>query len=293
MRSVLAGLILLLISSAALGQLSGEVESMGFNNAYRPDCFTPMIIRIKPSAGTTGKYFIQVKQLDLQGDEVTFTRAISITGDESIGEQRFSMYFLPQPSGLPDTQSLRDLQKELKVFLVDKNGKQVASLPMTSTLLNVDPPRGAWGGHRGRHLILSIAGNGSMPAWSEWQDEQNLLGVMEDAYVVQMAVRDLPENPMAYDAVDAVVWDNVDPADLKRGGDEKFRALDTFVRRGGHLIISQSAQWQQYIEFGDLLPVTLQGIDSKKDLQPLHGLSGWNGRKAVTDVKDRQDRLSR
>ena len=285
MRSVLAGLILLLISSAALGQLSGEVESIGFNNAYRPDCFTPMIIRIKPSAGTTGKYFIQVKQLDLQGDEVTFTRAISITGDESIGEQRFSMYFLPQPSGLPDTQSLRDLQKELKVFLVDKNGKQVASLPVTSTLLNVDPPRGAWGGHRGRHLILSIAGNGSMPAWSEWQDEQNLLGVMEDAYVVQMAVRDLPENPMAYDAVDAVVWDNVDPADLKRGGDEKFRALETFVRRGGHLIISQSAQWQQYTEFGDLLPVTLQGIDSKKDLQPLHGLSGWNGRKAVADSK--------
>src|SRR5207248_4552726 len=153
MRCFLAGLILLLISTAGFAQISGEVESVGFNNAYRPDCFTPMIIRIKPTAGAGGLYYIQVKQLDLQGDEVTFTRAISITGDESTGPQRFSMYFLPQPSGLPDTQSLRDLQKELKVFLLNKAGKQVASLPLTSTLLNVDPPRGAFMTRRGRHLI--------------------------------------------------------------------------------------------------------------------------------------------
>jgi hypothetical protein len=284
MRCLSAGLILLLISSAAPGQISGFVESIGFNNAYRPDCFTPMIVQIKPTAGAGGLYYIQVKQYDLQGDEDTFTRAISITGDESTGPQRFSMYFLPTASGLPDTQSLRDLQKELKVFLLNKQGKQVASLPVTATLMNVDPPRGPWGAHRGRHLILSIAGNGSMPAWSEWQDEQSLLGVMEDAYVVQMSVRDLPENPVAYDAVDTVVWDNVDPADLKRGGDDKFRALETFVRRGGHLVICQSAQWQQYMDFGELLPVTLQGIDAKKDLQPLHEMSGWTGTKPATFV---------
>jgi hypothetical protein len=126
-----------------------------------------------------------------------------------------------------------------------------------------------------------------MPAWNEWQDEQNLLGVMEDAYVVQMSVRDLPENPIAYDAVDTIVWDNVDPADLKRGNDYKFRALQDFVRRGGHLVICQSPQWQQYSEFGELLPVDLKGIDSKKDLQPLHGLSGWSGSKYPQDPNSR------
>ena len=285
MRRLLLGLVLLFISNTAFGQISGFVESIGFNNAYRPDCFTPMIVQIKPTAGSGGLYYIQVKQLDLQGDEVTFTREISITGDESSTPQRFAMYFLPTPSGLPDTQSLRDLQKELKVFLVDKNGKQVASLPITSTLLNVDPPRGPWGARRGRHLILSIAGNGSQPAWGEWQDEENLLGVSEDAFIVQMAVRDLPENPIAYDSVDTIVWCNVDPADLKRGDDYKFRALQDFVRRGGHLIICQSPQWQQYSEFGDLLPVNIQGIDSKKELQPLHAMSGWTGKKFAIEPK--------
>src|SRR5581483_2678959 len=99
MRCFLAGLILLALSHAAFAQLSGEVESIGFNNAYRPDCFTPMIVRIKPVAGAGGLYYIQVKQIDAQGDEATFTRGISITGDESTGPQRFSMYFLPSAGG--------------------------------------------------------------------------------------------------------------------------------------------------------------------------------------------------
>ena len=38
-------------------------------------------------------------------------------------------------------------------------------------------------------------------------------------------------------------------------------------------------------DFGDLLPVNLLGIDSKKDLQPLHGMSGWNGEKLAIDAK--------
>src|SRR4051794_15382908 len=290
MRSFLAGLIFLTVCSPAFAQISGEVESIGFNSTYRPDCFVPMIVRIKPQAGMSGLYYIEVRQKDLDSDGATFRRPISITGDENSREQRFAMYFLPTPTGggLPDPTAggtLRDLQKELKVFLTDKNGKQIASLPITSTLMNIDPPR-SFGAHRGTRLILAICGNGSSPSWSEYQDQQNLLGVLEDVVFVQMAVRDLPENPVAYDAVDAVLWMNVDPAELKRGGDHKFQALDAFVRNGGHLVLCQSPQWQEYLEFGNLLPVTLQGVDSKKDVQPLHKLSGWDGKRIVYDPKN-------
>jgi len=55
MRWFLAGLIFLLTSqvasNVASGQITGEVESIGFNNSYRPDCATPMIVRIKAPAG--------------------------------------------------------------------------------------------------------------------------------------------------------------------------------------------------------------------------------------------------
>ena len=46
MRSILVGLILLNISSAALAQAKGEVESIGFDNAYRPNCWTPMVVKL-------------------------------------------------------------------------------------------------------------------------------------------------------------------------------------------------------------------------------------------------------
>jgi hypothetical protein len=86
--------------------------------------------------------------------------------------------------------------------------------------------------------------------------------------------------------VDAVVWMNVDPAELKRGGDEKFRALETYVRQGGHLVICQSPQWQQYLEFGDLLPVTLVGMDLKKECTPLRDLAKSNGPRSIPDPKN-------
>ena len=60
-----------------------------------------------------------------------------------------------------------------------------------------------------------------------------------------------------------VVWmERRSRPELKRGGDEKFRALQgSYIRDGGHLVICQSPQWQQYLEFGDLLPVTIQGME--------------------------------
>src|SRR5438045_9226306 len=105
MRLTVAGLIFLSLCSLARGQqISGEVESIGFNMNYRPECFTPMVIRIKPQPGMGGMYQIQVKQQDLNGDNVQFSRWASITGDDTSREQRFSMYFLPTPinQGLAD-----------------------------------------------------------------------------------------------------------------------------------------------------------------------------------------------
>src|SRR5262245_54181241 len=99
MRVVLAGLLVLLFASTGLAQITGEVESIGYQSAYRPDCFTPMVIRIKAQAGASGDYQIQVKQNDLDADHVTFARNISVTGGEGAPDQRFLMYFLPQPTG--------------------------------------------------------------------------------------------------------------------------------------------------------------------------------------------------
>src|SRR4051812_33952700 len=49
MRVLLAGLLLLCLTGAAFAQdAEGEVESIGFGGAYRPNCWTAMKLRLRP-----------------------------------------------------------------------------------------------------------------------------------------------------------------------------------------------------------------------------------------------------
>ena len=98
MRRFLAGLLLLLFTTPALAEIKGEVESFGFNNHYRPNCWTPMVVRVQPEK--SGTYQIRVIQEDLDRDRVVFSREITLTGgdDGAPPPQRFWMYFIPQPT---------------------------------------------------------------------------------------------------------------------------------------------------------------------------------------------------
>src|SRR3712207_1890583 len=124
MRRFLLGWVLalgLLVPGWAAAQTKGEVESIGFNNYYRPNCWTPMVVRIRPEK--SGTFQLQVVQEDLDKDRPIFTRTVALTGkDEGGGEQRFWVYFIPQPTdrGLLDVNrqgTIRDLQNQVKVFL--------------------------------------------------------------------------------------------------------------------------------------------------------------------------------
>src|SRR5690242_2910381 len=111
MRSILAGLLVLVSTMTALAQVKGEVESIGFQNLYRPNCWTPMVVRLQATSEESGTYLIQVVQEDMDRDKVLYTRPAAIEGSrpgQSAREKRFWVYFLPQPTrsgsfvGLPD-----------------------------------------------------------------------------------------------------------------------------------------------------------------------------------------------
>jgi hypothetical protein len=281
MRFFLAGILIFLAPITTFAQIKGEVEKIGFNNIYRPDCWTPMLVRIHPQGGQTGLYKLQVKQKDLDGDLPTFEREISLTAEAGAREQRFWTYFLPTPvnKGLSDRSNagtLRNLQEELRVFLTDADGKQIAQLPITSTIENVDPLPTLYSSRRGSKLILCVVDGRSQPAWSEYQNATGptgILGIVEDVTMVSLRVADLPENPIGFEAVDAIVWMDVDPLELKRGGDEKWRAVDAYIRQGGRFVICQSPEWQKTLAFGELLPVRLEGIFERDDLNPLRRMA--------------------
>src|SRR5262245_42427246 len=75
MRDRLAGAIFLLFcATVALAQPTGDIESIGFGGgAYRPGCWTPMVLKISPNNAPSGTYQIQVKQRDEDNDVAIFT----------------------------------------------------------------------------------------------------------------------------------------------------------------------------------------------------------------------------
>lgn len=275
MRRFLVGVIPLLAvvllpcwAAVALGQVKGEVESIGFSNVYRPDCWTPMVVRLRPETGATGTYQIQVVQEDLDRDRVVYTRTVTLTGNaegEGTREQRFWMYFIPQATGAGDVRGLPDpvdglarLQEKLKVFVSNADGtKQISQLPLTATINKVDGYRSPWAEGRGTKLILVVSDptSGSQAMSRDYAQPLGILGLLEDVAMVQVAPADLPENVLGYDAVDAVVLLHVDPAGLKLPTDERLRALRQYASQGGRLVICQLPEWEKMSGYGDLLPV--------------------------------------
>jgi hypothetical protein len=273
LRPILAGLcFVLLMVSAASAQISGEVQSIGFDGYYRGNCWTPMLIRVRNRSEQAQRLQIRVRQHDLDRDVVNYTRTITVSGGQS-GDQRFWTYFIPQPTdgGLPSSaggNTLADLQKQLQVWLYTMDGKPAAQLPITSMVTDVN----RLGGNRGTRLILLVQSPGSRPKWQEYLQA---VGLLEDVAMVPVQTRDLPEDVAGYAAADAVVWLNAPPLDARRPSEQKrFEALGQYVRQGGRLVICQGPRWRETAQaFGDMMPVEVAGMGQREDLTPLRELA--------------------
>jgi hypothetical protein len=278
MRLLLVGLILVALHSAAMAQVSGFVEAIGFNNAYRPDSWTPVLINLTSQSNATGDYQIQIVQQDLDRDNVTFTRDITLNAGT---QQKFWAYFIPQPTnhGLPDS-SMDDLQKVLRVYLATRpdgggHTKQLAQLPVRLTLNNLDPAD-PMANNRGQRLLLWITDGSSRPAGlNSEQLSERVVGTKEELSQVGLKPRELPENVLAYDAVDTILWLNADAQELDEAGARRKEAIEQFVQRGGQLVICQPAEIHRLDALADLLPVELSdaAMVNCKTLDPLPKLA--------------------
>lgn len=275
-------LVLGFLLGRAPGAITGEVEQIGFQNNYRPDCWVPMMVSVHPD-GAAGNYLVQVVQEDLDRDRVVYQRPITLAGGTA--EQKFWTCFIPQPSdsGLPDTdEGLAALAAKLKVYLADASGKPLVQLSLTQPITNIDPPYSRTSMQVPTRLILVVADAGSSDVAPQF-DYGQVRGVKENVAVLSATPGDLPDDCLGYESVDAIVLMNVDPAALK--AENKFDALRQWVKEGGHLIICQNPQWRKMLGWGDLLPVTypafggggqvMQGAADRDDPGPIRD---WNDR---------------
>jgi hypothetical protein len=262
MRFFLAGLLILALPAAALAQARGQVLSLGFNNRYRADCWTPMLVQLTSQSADSQDYQIQIVQEDLDRDRVTYTQTVTLGGNvegRPATTENFWVYFKPKPvdGGLPDatdmTTTLATLNSELKIFLCDKDGKQLSTLPLTSTIMNVDPKHPLGDGARGSRLILFVSDGADQPEISDYAQQK---GVLQDVEAGSVAPRDLPGNVIGYEAVDAIVWMDADANFLTSGTHTpSLEALLQWVHQGGHLVVCQPGEAIKLKPFEQILPV--------------------------------------
>src|SRR4051812_27510368 len=208
MRAFRAGIILLIAlllpSAAAYGQgVTGDVETIGFNSVYRPECWTPLLINLTSTLSEPAEYDIVVEQEDLDSDTVVYKRRITLNAGR---QDKFWVYFRPRTTRGSLPSNPRDLQRVLRVSLLTPNGKLVAPLPLPPQgATNIDDRTNA--GNRGAKLVLVVGEGGNLPGH---KDYDNALGLIEDVIFARITVLELPENELAYEAVDAVLWLNAD-----------------------------------------------------------------------------------
>lgn len=294
MRWILMGVALLCFAASALAQAKGEVESIGFQGVYRPDCWTPMVVSLRPEIPENATYLLQVHQLDMDGDPVVYQRTITLTGQSASGadrQQRFWMYFLPQSRqtnfgiGLPSSADggLKALQSVLKVTLSTPSGKFVSALPLTAPADSVEPVKTVGQNIRGSKLVLTVADRNAGFEKPQTADYAKALGLNENVQFVHIDPDQLPDDPIALQAVDAIVFLQVKPNSLKFPTDDSLNALRSYVKGGGRLVICQITPWETMLEWGDLLPVryprygegegAIQGIHDRTDGEPLATLA--------------------
>ncbi|MGA2497543.1 MAG: hypothetical protein ABSH20_07365 [Tepidisphaeraceae bacterium] len=269
MRFALAGILFMCVAAAARGQAEGEVELIGFGGWYRPHCWVPMKLRLRPTVGDTETYRIQVIQEDMDRDRVSYSRPFTLNGNRP-GERREEqvwVYFRPQPHGLDSAQSPADLTSLIRVFLC-KGEKQIVQIKFSAGtgLKSLDPQRSG----RGIRLVIGLTTSGSQPNLAAYSDAY---GMMEDIVYTAVTANDLPTNPLGFEAVDDLIWDHPDPSQINP---DAIAAVDGWVKSGGRMVVCQGVEWQKIRDgpLAAMLPVVPMGMIEEKGAQTLRRIGG-------------------
>jgi hypothetical protein len=274
----LALLMVLLAPHLALATVTGRIDSVGYDQSFRPGTWTPLTVSLQAESGDTGTYQIRIEQEDGDRDLVSFVRTITLTGSNSGTTQRFTTYFLPQgvnngkSRGLVDSsqsQTIDLLNNQLRVYLCDARGNRISRLSVQSPVSSLENLSAS----RFSKLILCVLDRdrGSLPGKRDLSDP-NLLGLNEDFAVVEISRSALPASTLGYDAVDAVIWAAGRPPDVNLASEEpQYRALRQYLSGGGRLVILQNPDWHLTEAWGELLPVTyprfgaIQGVRTRNE----------------------------
>jgi hypothetical protein len=268
---VVAALVAMLGGSASAASRAVDVENVrvGFQERYKVGTWTPVWIQLHGGIdGFNG--FLEVITQDEDGTPTTIRQVVQVAPGTT---QRVTSYVRPGSMD-PDFATLR--------FIDGRSGRPATRDVVIGNMLSSKPPEPlsqedyqvlSLGRPVGVDLIPNLPGfnanktNTAVPG-----------GRAREVIVPRLAAIDdlLPGRWYGYDAVDVVVVDTNDKEMLATLSGNRGEALKQWVRRGGHLVVAVSSNWQAVSDglLGEMLPVKLNG---QTQVSPFDSLESFTG----------------
>lgn len=215
----------------------------GFDGFYKSEFWLPVQVSATNSGpAIEGKLQITTGSL-ATGDRLIYQSPISLPTQSN---KRITLYiYLPR------------FVRNLTVELLDATGVTVATAA-SSTLLQKPLDAVLYG-------VVS-----SEPGKLEFLER--VTGRRSEAAVAFLDITSLPETPTAWNALDVLIFNDVDTGQLTANQQQALRA---WLHSGGQLVVTGGPGWQKTTAtLADLLPVTISGSETVADLPVLRQAAG-------------------
>lgn len=252
-----------LASRSASAQVTGKITRVGPAGGgaqlVREGAWTMVEVLLSYNGNTPFGGAIEVPLADLDGDIARFRTTVALPPG---GEPRtFSVYFVAGAglNGQPIAVRLLDERGQVVPIIDDKGATVDRLISPPVTLVPAD-----------LGLIVDL----SEPAIKllaidpeELESRSPVNPNQERRWAVRgLDPRSLPDRWFGLEAIDVIVWDDPNPAELNPASIE---AVVDWVRFGGRLVLTASRNWQviSSSRLADLLPVTLRGVRPADEVQ--------------------------
>ena len=220
--------------------------SAGFDGYYRPNQWLPLRVTIANNGDAITGHLVVRPETSGNALLNTFSTPLDLPAGSN---QALFLYI-----------SARNTNRPLRVELLDDNNRVITLAEVT--LDNVEA--------RDRlYVVVSGTTAGSIIDLSAVHTGEN------DAFQANWSLADIPDRAPALEAVDALVFNDVDTGTLSQAQRD---AISQWVISGGHLIITGGTSWQATAAgFRDILPFTPEDSLTSEDSTALTDLGGDYG----------------
>lgn len=222
--------------------LTVEVQA-GFDGLYKGEYWFPVKVTVANDGPPIEGEIRVIKRDTIPDRRLVFRAPVSLP---TRSNKEVTIYaYLPDPSPNLDIEVLDDDGK----VLVETSSGRLSRVPTNDLFYGVVSP------DPGEFSFLD-----------------NVPGGRAGTAVAFLTLNDLPAIPSAWNALDVLILNDVDTAQLNT---DQLKAMDAWISTGGQLVITGGANWQKTTAaLTDYLPVNISGSESVADLPGLAELIG-------------------